>query len=226
MPTASRAGAQLERESMTAILAAARHLFHSPGYSLTRVADIAHRAGVSRATVYNHFADKQSILYQLVRDYMAGYEQIGERLKAAVDPKESTYQLLRNLVRDAMLWRIDNADLRPAIEMAKQLPTSGWKEANEAADRAMHGWIADIHHASAKLGITRPEIDINFASAALYSMIEATLSTLSTSASVRHVDMITEQLTLLQWHAIYRVPPGEAPVAEDVLPLALTAPSA
>jgi AcrR family transcriptional regulator len=226
MPSATRADGQLETESMSAILVAARHLFHSPGYAVTRVADIAHRAGVSRATVYNHFADKKSILYQLVRDYMAGYEQIGERVRSQIDPKESIYQLLRNLVRDAMLWRIENADLRPAIEMAKQLPTSGWKEANEAADQAMYGWIAGIHHASAKLHITRPEIDINFASGALYSMIEAALSTLPTSASVAHVDMVTEQLTLLQCHAIYSIPPDQAPVAEDVLPLALTAPSA
>jgi len=226
MESAPRASVPPEPESIGAILAAARQLFHSPGYSATRVADIAHRAGVSRATVYNHFADKKSILYQLVHDYMAGYEQIGKRLKAGVNPNESIYQLLRNLVRDAMLWRIENADLRPAIEMAKQLPTSGWKEANDAADRAMHGWIADIHHASAKLDITRPEIDINFATGALYSMIEATLSTLSPSSSVSHVDMITEQLTLLQWHAIYTIAPEQAPVAGDILSFAFRGSSA
>ena len=224
MSSAPRDGAQPEAESASAILLAARELFHSPGYAATRVADIAHRAGVSRATVYNHFADKKSILYQLVRDYMAGYEQIAEWLKTSVDPKASIYELLGNMVRDAMLWRIKNADLRPAIEMAKQLATSGWKEANEAADRAMHGWIADVHHASAKLNITRPEVDIDFASGALYYMIEATLSTLSTAATVAEVDRITEQLTLLQWHAIYSIPPQDAPVAEDVLPLALMAP--
>jgi len=225
MLSSARASTQPEPESPTAILAAARRLFHSPGYAVTRVADIAHEAGVSRATVYNHFADKKSILYRLVRDYMAGYAEIGERLKARVDPAESVYELLRNQVRDAMLWRIENADLRPAIEMAKQLPTSGWKEADAAADQAMHGWIADIHHACTKLDITRPDIDISFATAALYSMIEATLSTLSTSASRAHVDRITEQLTLLQWHAIYSIPPDQAPLAGDILPVALTAPA-
>ena len=225
MSSAPRAGAHPEAESASAILTAARQLFSSPGYAGTRVADIAHRAGVSRATVYNHFDDKKAILYQLVRDYMAGYEQIAEWLKAGLDPKASIYELLRNMVRDAMLWRIKHADLRAAIEMAKQMPASGWKEADEAADRAMHGWIADIHHASATLNITRPEVDIDFASGALYSMIEATLSHLSTSATVEEVDRITEQLTLLQWHAIYSIPPQDAPVAEDVLPLALMAPS-
>lgn len=211
----------LESETVRTILAAARSLFRSPGYSVTRVADVAHLAGVSRATVYNHFDDKKSILYQLVRDYMAGYERIGERLKSQVDPKESIYQLLRNFVRDAMLWRIENADLRPAIEMAKQLPTSEWKNANEAADRAMHGWIADIHHASARRNITRADIDINFASGALYSMIEAALSGLSPAVSRAEVDTITEQLALLQWYAIYTIAPEQAPLAGDMLPLGL-----
>jgi AcrR family transcriptional regulator len=225
MRTHARASTPPETESPIAILAAARRLFHSPGYAITRVADIACEAGVSRATVYNHFADKKSILFQLVQDYMAGYAQIGERLKERIDPAESVYELLRNHIRDAMLWRIENADLRPAIEMAKQLPTSGWREANEAADRAMHGWIADIHHACTRLDITRPEIDISFATSALYSMIEVTLSTLSTSASRTHVNRITEQLTLLQWHAIYRIAPDDAPRAGDILPVALTAPA-
>jgi AcrR family transcriptional regulator len=222
MSSGLRADAQPETETVRAILAAARELFHAPGYSVTRVADIAHRAGVSRATVYNHFDDKKSILYQLVHDYMAGYEQIGERLKARVDPTESVYQLLRNLIRDAMLWRIENADLRPAIEMAKQLPTSGWQEANEAADQAMHGWIAEIHHGSARLAITRPDIDINFATGALYSMIEKALSGLSPTASVTEVEMTADQLALLQWYAIYNVGPDLAPVAGDVLPAALS----
>jgi AcrR family transcriptional regulator len=220
------AGVQLEDDSVSAILVAARQLFHSPGYTSIRVADIAHRAGVSRATVYNHFADKRSILYRVVRDYMTGYEQIGRRLKARVDPRDSTYKLLRNMIRDAMLWRIENADLRSAIETAKQMPGSGWQEANQAADRAMHSWISEIHQASASLHITRPDIDISFASIALYSMIEAALSTLSTSAPRAYVERIAEQLALMQWYAIYTIAPEDAPIAQDILPLKVSVPSA
>src|SRR5262245_61509836 len=58
MLAAPLAVAPEEPGSITAILAAARLLFHSPGYAVTRVADIAHQAGVSRATVYNHFGGK------------------------------------------------------------------------------------------------------------------------------------------------------------------------
>ena len=70
-----------------AILAAARRLFHSPGYASTRVSDIAQLANASRATVYNHFSSKRAILNRLVRDYMVGYQQIGLHLRSRIDPK-------------------------------------------------------------------------------------------------------------------------------------------
>ncbi len=204
--------------TVQAILAAARSLFHSPGYASTRVSDIAHLASASRATVYNHFANKRSILHQLVHGYMAGYEQIGLHLRSRVDPKEPVFDLLRNMVRDVMLWRIENADLRPAIEVAKQLPDSGWREANEAADRAMHDWLATVHYAAQERGLTRPDIDIDFASGALYSMIETSLPALGPAASPEKVGKITNQLARLQWHAIYAIPPEGSPLAEDVVP--------
>jgi AcrR family transcriptional regulator len=216
---AATEGTDSEQESTVhAVLVAARYLFHSPGYASTPVSDIARLAGVSRATVYNHFSDKSSILNQLVRDYMTGYEKIAIHLRSFIDPEESIYELLHKMVRDAMLWRIENADLRPAVEVAMQMPDSGWREADEAADRAMYDWLASIHHAARSRGITRPDIDIDFATGALYSMIEASLSTLNPAATTEEVEMITDQLTLLQWHAIYTIAPDKSPLAEDVLP--------
>jgi AcrR family transcriptional regulator len=120
-------------DNIESILNAARHLFNSPGYTSARVADIAKLAGVSRATVYNNFEDKQAILDRLVRDYMAGYQEIGIRLQKAAKPTDTIFELLGQMLRDTFMWRIQNADLRPAIEVAKQLPGSAWTEANHAA---------------------------------------------------------------------------------------------
>jgi AcrR family transcriptional regulator len=207
-----------DTDTIQSILAAARQLFNTPGYTSARVADIAKLAGVSRATIYNNFEDKRAILNQLVRNYMAGYEEIGLRLQMATKPTDSIFTLLGNMLHDALLWRIENADLRPAIEVAKQLPGSIWTEANHAADLAIHGWIARIHHASSTHGVTLPDIDIDFATSALYSMIDATLSTLNVSTPSKEIDRIAEQLTLLQWHAIYTIPPDEALTAGEILP--------
>ena len=139
----------------------------NPGYTSARVADIAKLAGVSRATVYNNFEDKQAILNQLVRDYMSGYQEIGLRMQKAAKPSDTVFELLGTMLHETFMWRIQNADLRPAIEVAEQLPGSAWTEANHAADLAIHGWIATIHHASADHGVILPDIDIDFATEAL-----------------------------------------------------------
>jgi hypothetical protein len=52
-------------------------------------------------------------------------------------------------------------------------------------------------------------------------MIEASLSTLNPAASRQEVEKITDQLALLQWHAIYTIPPERSPLAEEVLPFLL-----
>ena len=204
-------------ENVEAILAAARELFSNPGYTSARVADIAKLAGVSRATVYNNFEDKQAILNQLVRDYMSGYQEIGLRMQKAAKPSDTVFELLGTMLHETFMWRIQNADLRPAIEVAKQLPGSAWTEANHAADLAIHGWIATIHHASADHGVILPDIDIDFATEALYSMIDATISTLDVNTSRREISRITKQLTLIQWNAIYATPPDESLLVGEVL---------
>jgi hypothetical protein len=115
------------------------------------------------------------------------------------------------MVHEAIAWRIANADIRGAIDIAKQTPSSGWEEANAKADAAMLGWIRSIHEANAKRGLTRSGLDIGFATKAVYSMIESTLSGFDVSASEREVQEVAHQLTLLHWHAIYDLDPGRSP---------------
>lgn len=50
------------------ILKASRRLFTSKGYEETMMEDIAQRAGVSKATVYNYFPNKESLLIGTVNE--------------------------------------------------------------------------------------------------------------------------------------------------------------
>ena len=56
------------------ILKASRRLFTSEGYEETMVEDIAQRAGVSKATVYNYFPNKESLLIGTVNEVLAEAE--------------------------------------------------------------------------------------------------------------------------------------------------------
>lgn len=49
-----------------AILHAAKHLFLRQGYHATGMREIAHEAGISLATTYNHFTSKEEILKELL----------------------------------------------------------------------------------------------------------------------------------------------------------------
>lgn len=82
------------RLSRDAILDAARHCFFSYGYSRTRISDIAGRAEVSRAHVYNHFDNKQAVFSALavemldmalgaVDDALAASGEVWERIEGA-----------------------------------------------------------------------------------------------------------------------------------------------
>ena len=173
--------------------------------------DIARAAQVARATVYNNFDDKQDILAAIISDYMTGYARIAQRLRESARSGQTSFELIQEMVREALSWRVKNADLRPIVAVARNLRGSGWEEANKAADDAMLGWIMAVHAADEDAGLIREDIDLEFGVRAAYNMIESILASFDVSASADEIDEKAHQLALLHWYAICSVPPGEAP---------------
>jgi AcrR family transcriptional regulator len=173
--------------------------------------DIARGAQVARATVYNNFDDKQDILAAIISDYMTGYNRIAQRLRENARLGQTSFDLILEMVREALAWRVANADLRPIVAVARNLRGSGWEEANKAADDAMLGWIMTVHAADEAAGLIREDIDLEFGVRAAYAMIESVLSTFDVSSTQEEIDKAAHQLALLHWHSICRVPPDEAP---------------
>jgi AcrR family transcriptional regulator len=191
------------------ILAAGRSLFIEQGFPETSMEAIAQRANVVRATVYNNFKDKEAILAEIMRRYLEGYVEIPRRLREEARPEQTSFELVEDMIRNAILWRVENAELRPLVDLSKHLPTSPWPRLNAAADAAMHDWILEIHRRDAERGLLREDLDLDFAIRALYLMIEAVLASFDPRASKRRVNAAVRQLTLLNWHALYREGPDE-----------------
>jgi AcrR family transcriptional regulator len=185
------------------ILAAGRALFLEQGFPSTSMEAIAQRANVVRATVYNNFKDKEAILAEIMRRYFEGYVAIPRRLREEARPEQTSFELIEDMIRSAILWRIENAELRPLVDLSKHLPASQWPSLNGAADAAMHGWILEIHRREAARGVLREGVDLEFATHALYLMIEGVLASFDIGASRRRVNETVHQLTLLNWHALY-----------------------
>jgi AcrR family transcriptional regulator len=200
-----------ETRARTKILDASRRLFSRRGFSETSMGDIAKAAQVARATVYNNFDDKQDILAGIISDYMVGYAQIPQKLREKARSGQTSFELINEMAREALAWRVKNADLRPIVAVARNLRSSGWEEANKAADDAILGWIMAVHAADEAAGLIREDIDLEFGVRATYAMIEAILSGFDVSSDEREINRVAHQLALLHWYSICSVPPQEAP---------------
>ena len=62
------------RSTKQKISDAALDLFSTQGFEATSVSQIAYEVGISKASVYSHFASKQEILDSLMKENMEQYE--------------------------------------------------------------------------------------------------------------------------------------------------------
>jgi AcrR family transcriptional regulator len=211
-----------ETRARTKILDASRKLFARRGFSETSMGDIARAAQVARATVYNNFDDKQDILAGIISDYLVGYAQIPQRLRENARSGQTSFDLVEEMVREALVWKVQNADLAPVVAVARNLRGSGWEEANKAADDAMLGWVMTVHAADESAGLIREDIELEFGVRATYWMIEAFIVSFDVNSTEEKINRAAHQLALLHWYAICKVPPQEAPQS----PLGRITPSA
>jgi AcrR family transcriptional regulator len=200
-----------ETRAKTKIVDAGRKLFARRGFSETSMGDIARSAQVARATVYNNFDDKQAILAAIIGDYMSGYGRIAQRLRENARSGQTSFELIYEMLREALSWRVKNADLRPIVAVARNLPGSGWEEANKAADDAMLGWIMAVHAADEEAGLIRTDIELEFGVRAAYGMIDSVISSFDVNSTEEEIDTVAHELALLHWYAICSVPPEKAP---------------
>src|SRR3954452_440272 len=111
-----------------AVLAGARALFLQQGFGATSVDEVAGRAGVSKATVYSNFADKEALLVALVDAVAAESEAIiAEAVIALPGPRPVEERLatvglaiLHGVVRPEVLGL-----RRLALAEAARVPAAG-----------------------------------------------------------------------------------------------------
>ena len=82
------------QRSRTAILSGAKIVIGEVGSYESNMVDIAARAQVSRATVYNHFADKEEMMFSLLESEII---RLAELAKSAPSPKDALLILSREI---------------------------------------------------------------------------------------------------------------------------------
>ncbi len=125
-PDAAAAGAPRMQEKRRKILAGAAEVFRELGFERASVDLIAARAGVSKATLYNHFADKQALFVATVVEET---QAMGASLVACLDcPDGDVSEALQRIgEKITVLWLTPSVSAlyRQAIAEAARLPEIG-----------------------------------------------------------------------------------------------------
>ncbi|HST62092.1 MAG TPA: helix-turn-helix domain-containing protein [Longimicrobium sp.] len=79
---------QLRQESQLAIRNAGLEAFAELGYHAASMSEIARRAGVSKALIYQHFASKEDLLRDIVEFRMAEGVRTWDEIPAGLPPRE------------------------------------------------------------------------------------------------------------------------------------------
>jgi TetR/AcrR family transcriptional regulator, mexJK operon transcriptional repressor len=122
------------------IVHAAREVFMEQGYAGASMDAIAAAAGVSKPTVYNHFADKQQLFAQMLSDTIdeltqSFYEQVVDQ-QETVDVRDYLRDLARLILRAVM--QPQNLRLRRlVIAEAGRFPELGRMYEERAPGRAI-----------------------------------------------------------------------------------------
>jgi len=136
------------------IIEAARHLFLERGFERTSMDAIRDLAGVSKATLYNHYANKEALFSDVVReivDRLAGdwLRTLGDAAPE-LEGRDALRQTLTQLAQRSLdtLMRPEYLSLvRVVIADVHQFPQLGTIYRSVGPDPALHRFTAFLDHA-------------------------------------------------------------------------------
>lgn len=142
------------------IVDGAKAVFLESGFEGASVDEIAKRAGVSKATVYTNFQDKQALFSAAVQDeanetkaWMSDFPTVQAAIEAA-DQSESSETLSERIVRFTvdrflrfLLSPMPRANYRIVVAESKRFPQLGhllWTHGPEAGIERMAGFLREV----------------------------------------------------------------------------------
>lgn len=130
---AAKAATAKVNDKRTAILRAATRVFARNGYFNSKVADIAHEAGVADGTVYLYFKNKDDVLISLVNQMMDEFISAGRaRIAKLKDPRDKIRTIARmhleSLGADRDLAIVFQVELRQSTKFMEQFSATKMAE--------------------------------------------------------------------------------------------------
>jgi AcrR family transcriptional regulator len=174
------------------IQAAARY-----GYGDASVARVVEQAGVSRATFYEHFADKEDCFLTVTRELAA---QIGGRVEEFEQRPPSP-----RVFRDALACLLAAADAHPAAARVSAIEAlAAEADVRQEHEKMMASVEASIEHMYARMPAEWPRAEIP-----TRALLGGVGSTVAVRTFRGETGLLTEMLDdLLVWTSTYVMPPG------------------
>lgn len=134
------------------ILKASRRLFKSRGYDDAMMEEIASKAGISKATVYNYFPTKESLLIGTANEVIEHIESIKEA--GAPEGKNSEYLLL-HIIKEFIIANMEYPDLARRITYLNSCPNSSMYHTGDKMIEIIREQVREVQ----KEGIYRQDVD-------------------------------------------------------------------
>jgi len=163
-------------EQRERILAAAFGLFSQRGFDEVRMADVADAAGVSRATVFNHFGSKQGLVDGITEQVLLYYQ--GMLDAALTDTRSPTPALLRAL-GDHMASGIESTRrVQRGIFREIARLQLGFDEGGltQRTNQENHARLAELLARGQKRGELSPAHDVTALAAAFEVLVNGTIT--------------------------------------------------
>ena len=148
--------------SRARILDAAEVVFRESGYEAATVEAIAMRAGLTRKTVYNCFASKESVADAVIAKAGAMAEPM---YRPAIQSGEPALGLLETILCDSAEWCLTNPDLARLALAPRVRPTS-----SPPAGPSFQWIVIDVLRLGQSQGVIRRDEDAAFLSLVLLGL--------------------------------------------------------
>lgn len=157
-----------------AIIRAATQVFAANGYSNSKVADIARRAGVADGTVYLYFKSKEEILHSIFDRHAGsalaeGKRQLAELAKPQEKLRRAAQLHLELLGADRELAVVFQVELRGTIKFIEDFAAAGISDYLRL--------IKETIEEGQRTGAFRAEIDAGVAAKALFGALDEMATT-------------------------------------------------
>ncbi len=126
-------------KSKAKIIEKATDLFYQHGFVKASIRDIVKAVGITNSTVYNHFENKDEILYYIIEDIGSA---LLKEIQAGIEAHDEPVDCLREMVfRQVCLIKEKRKEIKVYMEEQYQLPTV-------LRSRALkqHRQIYDLYH--------------------------------------------------------------------------------